>query len=311
MSFDTAETIAQRLSATPPPDMPLKGNHVFHRSTKSLDEEEGDAELLSEEGNKFNEIWRQPEIILKAKAIVFAEKSKLHGLVEPLFNSFIHEKFNVETISEALDKVRDPDLGENVTKDVLVSDFLHYLKDNDRWDIVGRIEKAKEQTKVDEVGFHIGLNRQSLERKANSRDKVAVEEVWKNWAKVENLDGSQIEAVGFGVEGKKISNVMMKLKDGSSIIIPAPVFRSVFDGVRPYHDKISGDVTGFEFKNLNSEVGYIHPKTPQDKLDVVMKKMHMNGTPLPESVRFFITSYEERIPVVFPWKKLQPVAAEV
>lgn len=157
--------------------------------------------------------------------------------------------------------------------------------------------KAKEHLEVDKVGFHLGINRQNLNRKADGRDKGAVEDFWGSWAKVGNSDKSDVDAIGFGVDGKKISSIIMKLKDGSSITIPAHIFRSVFDGVKPYHDKFTGDVTGFEFKNLSGERGYIHPLTPQDKLEGVMKKMHMNGQALPNDVRFFIGPFESPIPI--------------
>lgn len=171
-------------------------------------------------------------------------------------------------------------------------------------------QKVTERPKVDEAGYHIGLNRTNLTRKADERDQGAVEDFWGYWTKVKDLDKSDIEAIGFGVNGKKISTVIMQLKDNSSITIPAPIFRSVFDGVGPYHDKASGDVTGFEFKNLKGWKGFIHPGTPQDKLDGVMKKMHLNGRPLPENTRFFITSFGERIPVEFIGKKTQEVPVE-
>ena len=157
--------------------------------------------------------------------------------------------------------------------------------------------KTKEHLEVDKVGFHLGINRQNLIRKADSRDKGAVEDFWGYWAKVKNLNKSDVDAIGFGVDGKKISSIIMKLKDGSSITIPAHIFRSVFDGVKPYHDKVTGDVTGLEFKNLNGERGYIHPQTPQDKLERVMKKMHLNGQVLPDDVRFFIGPFEPPIPI--------------
>ena len=171
-------------------------------------------------------------------------------------------------------------------------------------------KKVIERAKVDEIGYHIGLNRENLARKTDKRDQGAVEDFWGNWTKVKDPAKSEIEAIGFGVNGKKISTVIMQLKDNSSITIPAPIFRSVFDGVSPYHDKASGDVTGFEFKSLKGWKGFIHPNTPQDKLDAVMKKMHLNGKPIPENTRFFITSFEERIPVEFSWKKTQEVPVE-
>ena len=173
-------------------------------------------------------------------------------------------------------------------------------------------KKVKEQAKVDEVGYHIGLNRENLTRKAAKRDQGAVEDFWGYWTKVKDPNKSDIEAIGFGVNGKKISTVIMQLKDNSSITIPAPIFRSVFDGVSPYHDKATGDVTGFEFKNLKGWKGFIHPNTPQDKLDAVMRKMHLNGKPLPGNTRFFITSFEERekIPLEFPIKVAQEVPVE-
>jgi hypothetical protein len=171
-------------------------------------------------------------------------------------------------------------------------------------------KRVIEKAKVDEVEYHIGLNRENLARKADNRDRGAVEDFWGYWTKVKDSGKSDIEAIGFGVNGKKISTVIMQLKDNSSITIPAPIFRSVFDGVSPYHDKVSGDVTGFEFKNVKGWKGFIHPNTPQDKLEAVMKKMHLNGKPLPGNTRFFITSFEERIPVEFPLKKTQEVPIE-
>jgi hypothetical protein len=171
-------------------------------------------------------------------------------------------------------------------------------------------KKVIERAKVDEVGYHIGLNRGNLVRKTDKRDRGAVEEFWGNWTQVKDLSKSEIEAIGFGVIGKKISTVIMQLKDNTSITIPAPIFRSVFDGVAPYHDKESGDVTGFEFKNLKGWKGFIHPNTPQDKLDAVMRKMHLNGKSLPDNTRFFITSFEERIPVELPLRKTQEVPVE-
>jgi len=154
----------------------------------------------------------------------------------------------------------------------------------------GRVE-------VDKEGFHLGINRQRLARKASKKERGNIEDFWGNWAKVKNMDRSDIDALGFGIDRGKISTVIMKLKGGESITIPSYIFRSAFDGVKPHHDRVTGDVTGFVFKNLNGESGYIHPRTPQHKLDTVMSKIHMNGVGLPKNTRFFITPYEKESPI--------------
>ena len=149
------------------------------------------------------------------------------------------------------------------------------------------------QKELDREGFHLGLSPSGLRRKVMSgKERGDVMDFWSAWAKVKDLDKSEVRTVEFDIKNGKISHVIMQWKDGQSIRIPSHIFRSVFSGVKPFKDQLTGEITGFSFTNLNGQTENIEPGTSPAKLREVMGKTNMNGKPLPPDTVFRFTNFE-------------------
>lgn len=167
---------------------------------------------------------------------------------------------------------------------------------------VGQVSKLSEglkpEDKVDTKGFNLVLYQPALDRltegavgevakKEAERNRGAVKDFWGVWTHGPN----EIKAIGFGVDERKtkVTTVIMRLKDGTSITLPAHVFRKVFD-VR--HRERNTGVSGLEFVGGNGLKGYIDPFTPPYKLKEIMSKVNINGVKLNPDVRVWIGPYE-------------------
>jgi len=312
MAFDTAEKVAVDLSNTPPRGMPLRERRgTSHGKSPAymggVEPPNWEWRETSSDEPRTTEIWEKPEMITKTKGVIFDVKNKMHGLIAPLFGSFIGEKYDVETIDEVLNKVRDPNVGENVTKDVLVSDFLHFLKDNKRFDVLGRIEKKEE---IDPETFNFKFRQERLDRftygveglgsEEAEANKRAIEAICDNW--VSHPD--RIESIGFDASSGVIKDVLMQEKPDNTgktpdpISVPLEIFCAVL--MIPEHKNDVGEIVGPAFVGSRSMEKYfkngktfIGPNTTQETLDKIMKKISIDGATLEgKDVRFYIVQPE-------------------
>src|SRR3989344_1299597 len=251
MAFETAEVVAERLSQTSvdtgPRTRPSHGHLKSLPLDRTFDGAE-DSEVPVREFDNGSPLWRESDVILKAKNAIFDEKNKLNNAVKPLVEEFVKGRYFTDTKEEALKKVQDNDLGKSASEFLIASEFLHFLKDNKRWDVVGQIERKsstvkapekRETTKTDSMDLK--LNRRRIE---SHLDPSIIKHVDRFAA----VFGSGA-VTKISVDTKKGAVTAVKLfynrNDGpNSVFLTTQMIHNSFDGVSYYRDSKKSDPTG-------------------------------------------------------------------
>lgn len=243
------------------------------------------------------DIWKNPNTILKAKDIVLNGKGGLVEEVKPVFQSFLRKNLGVETMEQALSKMQSPDLGENATKDILISDFLHFLKDEGRGDIIRKMqmgekpEEKKEEIKPSEQETHekifeLSVNQDKLDKVADAAAKEGLKKFLELWPQAgtvsinvgrENgtpvLKTLGVEANVGGVEQKAYLSAIL----ARTVINNCEGFKS---------NKGKGVFVGLLFRLSDKTFQFIAPDSPEDSTKDILGRISFNGGRLPEKDKF-------------------------
>lgn len=297
MAFDTAEVVAERLSQTSVDTGPrtrqpyghlkaLPGDRTYDGYGSKRSMKVNSPVTFFDEPEKVNELWREngKETILKAKNAIFDTQSKLNDTVEPLVEEFVKGRYFVDTKEEALKKVQDNDLGKSASEFLIASEFLHFLKDKKRWDIVGQIERKSSTVKAPEK--HETTKTDSMDLKLNRR-------------RIEShLDPSIIKHVDrfaavFGsgavtkilVDTKKDAVTAVKLfynrNDGpNSVFLTTEMIHNSFDGVSYYRDSANSDPTGLSVIDNEGDMLVLNAQTTGNEAKELFSQISIDGKKL-------------------------------
>ncbi len=231
-----------------------------------------------------NELWRQEDTILKTKTAIFDQQSNLKRVVEPLMSEFVKQRYFVDTIEDAIKKVEGNDLGKSASQFLIANEFLHFLKDKKRWDVVSRIDKKsstikkpekKEAPKVDSLDLK--LNKRRIE----SHLEPGVIEYLDRF--VEVFGSGDVTKVRVDVKNGDVSaiKIFYKSYDGpKSVFLTKEIFHDAFDGVNYYKDSRNSDPTGLSFIDNEGDMLVLNPNTTNDEAKEIFSQISVGGKKL-------------------------------
>lgn len=234
-----------------------------------------------------NEFWREngKETILKAKNAIFDEKNKLNRTVQPLVEEFVKSRYFADSKEEALKKVQDNDLGKSASEFLMASEFLHFLKDKKRWDVVGKIERKSSTVKTIEKGEVKKAD--SLDLKLNKRriESHLEPDLINHVDRFVAVYGSGEDVTKVIVDTKKgaVSAIKLIYNSGAgpaSVFLTTQVFHNSFDGVSYYKDSPSSDPTGLSFIDKDGDMLVLNPKTTDAEAKAIFSQLSIDGKKL-------------------------------
>lgn len=292
MAFDTAEVIAERLSQTSvdtgPRVRPSHGRLKALPNDRTFDGYENvtGLEVPVREFDNGSPLWRQEDVILKAKNAIFDEKSKLNSAVEPLVEEFVKARYFAKSKEEALKKVQDNDLGKSAAEFLIASEFLHFLKDKKRWDVVGKIERKSSTVKTLEKAEIKKVD--SLDLKLNRRriESHLEPDIIKHVDRFVTVFGSG-DVTKILVDTKKgaVSAIRLFYKsyDSSnpkSVFLTREVFHNAFDGVSYYKDSPNSDPTGLSVIDNEGDMLVLNTETTNEEAKEIFSQLSIDGKKL-------------------------------
>ena len=246
---------------------------------------------------KSADMWENPNTILKAKDIILNGKGESAEEIKPVFQSFLRKNLRVETAEQALSKMGSPDLGENATKDILISDFLHFLKDEGKEDVLGKMqiieklpskpeELKSSKEEVHEKIFELSVNQNKLDKFADT----AAKEGLTNFLKL--LPQASTVSINVGKEngvpvlktiGVEANIRGLEQKAYLSVILA----RTVIDNCEGFKsNKGKGAFVGLLFRLSDRTFQFIAPDSPQDSAKDILSRISVNNVRLPGKDKF-------------------------
>jgi hypothetical protein len=242
-------------------------------------------------------MWDNPDTILKTKDIILNGKGELAEEVKPVFQSFLRKNLGVETVEQALGKISSPDLGENATKDILVSDFLNFLKDEGKEDVIGKMQTKEElpskseepepsKEEVHEKIFELSVNQDKLDKFADP----AAKEGLTNFLKL--LPQASTVSINVGKENgvPVLKTIGIEANIGGleqKTYLSAILARTVIDNCEGFKsNKGKGTFVGLLFRLPDGTFQFIAPDSPQDSAKDILSRISFNGVRLPDKDKF-------------------------
>lgn len=157
---------------------------------------------------------------------------------------------------------------------------------------ISQPEKKQIEKTPPDYPFFLELNETELEKKVASEDQQQVRNLVRFWKE------GKVESFGFKAKGDALEEVRIKLKepleDGgeTEATVKAAVFRAVFSNVDKWEPEGASYPLGFV---LTAQEGdkkpmkkYVGPKTNQELLETIVKRMRMDEVPLPDDIEIYI-----------------------